>query len=197
MKAIKFFIHLFFIAFVIKGCKPTSQAANKLDESTKQFFEQKNGASYTFTNYYDTAMSFQYTVNNYVNNQANPDIENNEIISYDLTSPGKETITIRCESGGTTYKDRIAMLTKINDTIVVGPIIFNLAGQFSPSSGNYDSVFQYPTYSINGKVFEDVIRIKLHNHIKYKEIFYSKYIGLIRRDLKDGNIYYLKKYKSN
>ncbi len=194
MKAIKFFFIILFSILILNACKPKNQAPNKLSQSTKDYFEIRNGGLFIFGTISDTSVSIPYTSGNYINNQVNPDIENNEIIMYELSSSGKPLFTIRSEAGGTQYKDRVAMLSKFNDTTSIAAIIFNLNGKYEPQPGTYDSVIQYPTYAIGNKTFNDVLRVKVSNNAKYKQVILAKNIGLISWQTKNDIIYYLKRY---
>ncbi len=194
MKAIKYLNVLFFLSAVFYSCKPQDQQKHSLDPNTKAYFDIKNGSKYTFTQPGDTNLVYIYTTSNYNNSQSNPDIENSEILSYDLNSPGKPKITIRAESGGTQFRDRIAVVTNRNDSNFVGPIVFNLDGTFSTITNSGDTVFTYLNYMINGKSFNDVVRVKLYNTEIYREVFFAKNIGLIARKDRDGILYYAKRY---
>lgn len=197
MKAIKYSAILFLSVSIMQSCKPTDQVKQVLDPSSKDYFEVKNGSTYTFTDISDTTISIKYTSENYLNNQSNPDIENNEIMSYDLVSSGQPKISIRTEAGGSTYKDRIAMITNRNDTNYVGPIIFNLGGTFSKIQNSSDSVIQHPFYTINNRTYSDVVRIVLGGNNLYKEVYYAKNIGLIGKKERNGKFYYVKSYSVN
>ncbi len=193
MKAIKYLSVLFFLTSILISCKPQNQQKHSLDPVTKEYFDVKNGSKYYFSEIGDTNVVSEYTVSSYNNSQSNPDIENSEILSYDLTATGQPKITLRAESGGTQYRDRIAMITNRNDSNFVGPIIFNLGGAFSTIATSSDSVFTYPTYKINGKTFTDVVRVKLFYANFYREVFFAKNIGLIARIESNGKMYYAKK----
>ena len=194
MKAINIFILNFIGLAVFVSCKPQDQQQHDLDSYTKAYFEIKNNSKFVFTEASDTNLSILYTASNFTTGRANPDIENSEIMFYDLTANNQASFTIRCQSGGTQFKDQIAMLTKQNDSTVIGPIIFNLGGAFSPGAGSGDSVFQYPSYKINETTFTDVVRVKLYNNIKYKEIYFAKNLGLIIRKEKNNKTFYVKRY---
>lgn len=193
MKAAKNFILYVFATVLFAACGTDKQTPQKLDATTKAYFEVKDGSIYVFSEVGDTSISTVYTSESYINTQANPDIENNEILTYNLVSPGNATYTIRCESGGAQFKDRVALITQKNDSTVIGPIIFNIGGTFSTGVNSYDSAIYYPTYTINGRVFNDVVRAKPFNNIKYIEVFYAKNIGLIGRKEKNNKFYYLKR----
>ncbi|MFM6984130.1 MAG: hypothetical protein ACKOXF_08350 [Chitinophagaceae bacterium] len=193
MKAAKNFIVYIAASAFLVACGSDKQTPQKLDSTTKDYFEVKNGSIYVFTEVGDTSISTVYTSESYINTQANPDIENNEIMTYNLVSPGNATYTIRCESGGAQFKDRIALITQKNDTLVVGPIVFNLGGTFTTGINSYDSAVYYPTYTINGRVFNNVVRVKPYQNIRYTEVFYAKNIGLIGRREKNNKFYYLKR----
>ena len=194
MKPIKFLSIIFFTTAFIFACKPKNQAANKLSESSKEFFEIKNGSEFIFGLTSDTGYSLKYTSSNFINNQANPDIENNEIMTYDLTLNNFPTFTVRTEAGGTQYKDRIAILTKFKDTLTVGPVLFNLNGNFEPQPGTFDSVFQYPTYTIGTRTYNNVLRVKMSNHAKYKQMVFAKKLGIISYTNKQDLTYFVKNY---
>lgn len=197
MKAIKYSAILFLSVQMLQSCKPTDQAKQVLDQSSKDYFEVKDGSSYTFTESGDTNVSIVYTSEKYINNQSNPDIENNEIMSYDLVSNGQPKITIRTEAGGSTYKDRIAMITNKNDTNYVGPIIYNLGGTFSKIQGSSDTVYQYPSYTVGTRTYSNVVRVILYSNPMYTEVFYAKNIGLVGRKIRNGKFYFVKKYSIN
>jgi hypothetical protein len=194
MKAINYFILNIIGLSIFFSCQPQDQQQQDLDSSTKAYFEVKNNSKFIFTELSDTNLSIEYTSSNYTNGRSNPDIENTEILFYDLNASNQATLTMRCQSGGTQFKDQIALITKKNDSSVIGPIVFNLGGEFAPSLGSGDSVFQYPTYQINATIYEDVVRVKLYNNIKYKEIYFAKNIGLVIRKEKNNKTYYVKRY---
>jgi hypothetical protein len=195
MKAINYFILNIIGLGLLASCQSQDQQQHDLDSYTKAYFEVKDNSKFIFTELSDTNINIEYISSNYTNDRANPDIENSEFLFYDLNSPNQATFTIRCQSGGTQFKDQIALITKQNDSTVIGPIFFNLGGAFSAGAGSGDSVFQYPTYKINSTTFSDVVRIKLFNNIKYKEIYFAKNIGLIVRKEKNNKTYYVKRYR--
>ena len=198
MKAVKYFaFYLFLTAFI--ACKPKEQTKHTLHPTTKDYFEVKNGSKYYFTEAGDTSQTFEYTAGNFVNQQANPDIENSEILVYDLSGVGKQPLyTIRCETGGSEFKDRIALVVKSGDTSILGAVVFNQGGNFTTIAGSGDSLTLYPSYILNGKLFDDVIKVKLFNNPLYREIYYAKGIGLIGRKEKAGDkFYYVKRYQIN
>lgn len=196
MKAVKYFAFYLSLA-VFAACKPKEQAKHSLHQTTKDYFEVRNGSKYYFTEASDTNLTIEYTAGNYVNQQANPDIENSEILVYDLSGAAKlPTYTIRCETGGSEFKDRIALIVKSGDTSTLGAVVFNQGGNFTTIAGTGDSLIMYPAYVLNGKLFNDVIRIKLFDNPLYREIFYAKGIGLIGRKEKAGDkFFYLKRYQ--
>ncbi len=194
MKAAKNFIPLIAISLSVASCSEDKQTPQKLDAITKEYFDYKDGSVYVYTEVSDTNTTIVYTTQGYINTQSNPDIENNEILTYDIVSPGQATMTIRCESGGAQFKDRVALITRFNDTTVIGPVAFNVGGVFSSGVNSYDSIKQHPTYTINGQVFNDVVRIKPYQNQRYKEIYYAKNIGLIARQENNGKFYYLKRW---
>src|SRR5687768_11893626 len=101
MKAIKYFCLYIFPIALICSCRPKEQAKHSLNSSTKEYFDVKNNSKYIFTDYSDTNVSITYTSGNYINSQANPDIENSEILLYDLDGgAGNPPFTVRCESSG-------------------------------------------------------------------------------------------------
>lgn len=179
------------------ACTQDKQTPQKLDPITKAYFDFKDGSIYVYTDYSDTNVSMVYTSQGYINTQSNPDIENNEIMTYDWVSTGKPTYTIRCESGGAQFKDRIALITKFNDSIVIGPISFNVGGVFSSGVNSFDSIHQYPTYTIKNQTFNDVVRITPYQNTRYKEIWYAKDIGLVARRETNGKLYFLKRWRLN
>jgi hypothetical protein len=197
MKAIKKFVTIVFCVMLVSACNKKNPNVQTLDESTKAYFGIKDNSTFVFTEVSDTNISIEYRSKNYINSLSNPDIENNEIMSYDLEATGMPLISIRSESGGLQYKDRVAMISKYNDTTVIGPVVFNLANTFSVAFNSGDSVFQYGTFNINGMNFNDVVRIKPKKNTLYSEIYYAKNIGLIGRKEKSGKFYYVKRYSVN
>jgi len=195
MKAGKYIA--FILVLVLISCEPDPKEYQTLDPSTKDYFDVKNQSEYIFSEISDSFNEIKYVTDNYINTHANPDIENNEIISYDLIATGFPKLTIRCESGGLQYKDRVALLTTKNDSVIIGPIVFNLGAQFSVGFNSGDSVFQLPMWSVMNRNFSDVVRIKPKNNLLYSEIYYARNIGLIARKEKNGKFYYLKRYQIN
>lgn len=195
MKAINFFV-LFAISalFVFSACRDENPEERVLDASTKAYFDIGNGSSFIFTDASDTNISTLYTSAGKSTGFANPDIENSEYLIYDLNSGSGQSFTIRCQSGGYQYKDQIALLTKRNDSVYVGPVIFNLAENFTPGVNSRDSVFKHATYELNSKPFSDVVRVKLAANSLYKEVYFAKGIGLIGYRSKFDRLTYVKRY---
>jgi hypothetical protein len=196
MKAIKYLSVLFLFTTIIFACNTKTQAKQSLDQTTKDYFDIKDGSTYTFANVNDTNMTIVYTTSGFFNNQSNPDIENSEVMSYDLKCAGQKSITIRSETGGAQFKDRIAVVTNRNDTNYAGPVIFNTQGTFSTIQ-SVDSVYQYPSYTINTNVYKDVVKVVMKTNNIYKEIYFAKYLGMIAKKERDGTFLYAKKYKVN
>ncbi len=197
MKAIKHFTLYIFSIILLFSCKPKEQAKHSLHQSTKDFFGVKDQSKYVFTEVGDTNVSILYTSKNFVNSQANPDIENSEIMIYDLDGgAGQPAFTVRCESGGSEFKDRIALLSIIDGKTSIAAVVFNQAGNFTTANSAGDSAIFHPTYTINNQVFNDVVRVKLNPaNPLYSEIYYAKHIGLIaRREKKDNKFFYVKRY---
>ncbi len=197
MKAIKYLTVLFCLMAILFSCKPKAQQKHTLDPTSKEYFDVKNGSKYIFSEVGDSNVSIEYITSNYVNAQSNPDIENNEILTYDLNAVGQPKISLRVESGGTQYKDRIALITTRNDSNFIGPIIYNLGGNFTTLPGSYDTIERLPTYRISDKVFENVVRIVIFYPVLYREVYFAKNIGLIAKREKNGKLYYARKYFIN
>lgn len=195
MKAAKNFIPFVAMTILTISCSQDKQTPQKLDQTTKDYFDVKDGSIYVFTEVSDTNISHVYVSQGYINTQANPDIENNEIMTYDLVCAGQAKFSIRAESGGAQFKDRVALITNLNDTLTIGPICFNLGGVFSSGVNSYDTIKQYPTYTINGQVFNDVVVVKPYQNTKYKEVYYANKIGLIAMREKSGKVKYVKRHR--
>jgi hypothetical protein len=200
MKAIKYFGLYIFSVSLLFSCKPKEQAKHSLNGSTKEYFEVKDQSQYVFADYSDTTITVSYTTKNYFNSQANPDIENSEILFYDLDAgAGKTYFTVRCESGGSEFRDRIALVANNNGNISIAAILFNQGGNFTTSNGSGDSVLLYPTYTIKNRTYSDVIRVKLNpSNPDYRETLFAKHIGLIGyMEKKDNKYFFLKSYQIN
>ncbi len=200
MKAIKYFSLYIFSCSVMFSCKPKEQTKHSLHESTKEYFLVRDQSKYHFTEANDTSQTITYTSKNFINNQANPDIENSEIMVYDLDAgAGKTVFTVRCESGGSEFKDRIALLANNSGSISIAAVFFNQGGNFSAANGSGDSIFFHSNYLLNDKLFNDVVRVKLNpSHPAYTELYFAKNTGFIgRKEKKDDKFYYAKRYSVN
>jgi hypothetical protein len=200
MKAVKYFALYIFSCSILFSCKPKEQEKHSLHETTKDYFLVRDQSKYFFTEFNDTNQTILYSSKNFINSQANPDIENSEIMVYDLeASAGKPKFTVRCESGGSEFKDRIALLTNIDGNISIAAVFFNQGGNFSISNGSGDSIFTHSSYLIKDKLFTDVVRVKLNpSHPLYTELFFAKQIGFIgRKEKKDDKFYYVKQHSIN
>lgn len=194
MKAINYFVLNILVLSVFAACKSPDQEQHDLYPETKAYFDIRNGSTFTFTDYSDTSVAIEYTSGNYNNNRANPDIENSEILFYDLNASGQPSFTMRCQSGGAEFKDQIALVTRVGDSTFIGPVIYNTSGRFGPGQNSGDSVIAYPTYNFHTTVFSDVLRVKLLNNLRYSEVYFAKRVGLIARREKSGKFYYVKSY---
>lgn len=197
MKYIKYFISFVLIACFIASCKDTNVDSVLLNQSTKDFFNIKNGSNYQFVSMPDTNTISTYTVENYNNLFSNPDISNNEIMFYDMKSQNNPTFTIRAEAGNTKFNDRITLLTRKNDSIFVGPILFNTSGTFSAVVDSKDTVTNISSIVFGNTSYTDVIKIAPFNHPLYKEIYYAKGFGLIARKENSNALYYSKRNQIN
>lgn len=194
MKAINYFVLNIIVLSAFAACKRPETEQHDLDPVTKAYFDIRNGSTFTFTDFADTSVSIVYTSSNHNNSRANPDIENSEILFYDLNAGGKPSFTMRCQSGGAEFKDQCALITRDADSTFVGPVIYNTSGRFGPGQNSGDSVVDYATYSFHTTVFSDVLRVKLLSHPRYKEVYFAKRVGLIARREKSGKFYYVKSY---
>ncbi len=200
MKAIKYFTLYIFSISIFISCKPKEQAKHSLHSSTKEYFSIKDQSKFYFTEISDTNITIQYTSKNYINNQANPDIENSEIMVYELDGgAGQPAFTVRSESGGAEFKDRIALLVNIDGTLSIATVFFNQGGTFTSTFASQDSILFHDTYTINGQLFNDVLQMKLHSsNLLYSELFFAKHIGLIARsEKKESKFFYVKRYQVN
>jgi hypothetical protein len=194
MKAINFFVLNIILITIFVSCKPKDQEKNNLHQTTKDYFEVRDGSTFIFTEKSDTNISIPYVSSNFLNSSSNPDIENSEFLIYDLKSDGQVSFNIRAQAGGSEYNDQIALVSTVNDSIFIGPVLFNVGGFFKGGMNSGDSVFQLPNYSLNNQMFTDVIRVKLYNKMRYKEVYFAKNLGLIGRLDKNDKLYYVKRY---
>jgi len=192
MKYIKYFICFILITCFLASCSDNNVDSVPLNQSTKDFFNIKNGSKYQFVSMLDTNTVSAYTVENYNNLFSNPDISNNEIIFYDMKSLNNPTFTIRAEAGNTKFNDRITLLTRKNDSIFVGPICFNTSGTFSAVLDSKDTLTNIASIIFGNTSYTDVIKIAPFNHPLYKEIYYAKGFGLIARKERNDAFYYSK-----
>lgn len=70
-------------------------------------------------------------------------------------------------------------------------------GKFVPMYTRNDEVKMHDQLVIDGKVYKDILEIKLAQSFYYTRLIFQKNVGLLRRELKDGKIYQLKNYKLN
>ncbi|MDP2176622.1 MAG: hypothetical protein Q8K70_12000 [Bacteroidota bacterium] len=187
----KFFLINVLIFSFLHACKPKELSKVFLSDSSKDYFSIQNNSNYTYTSFNDTNIQVNFKVSNFYTTFSNPDITNNEFITYDLTSnefPIK--FTFKIESGPTQFKDRITLISKKNDSLFIGPSLFNLNGNFDLSKNSKDSLSILPAKKFNNTTYDDVIRIKLFEHPMFNEIYYAKFKGLIAFSDKKGIIYY-------
>jgi hypothetical protein len=110
-----------------------------------------------------------------------------------MNSDNSTDYTLRVEASTGEYKDQMVLITKQNDSMSIGPAIFNIGGSFRSTVGSRDSVFTYPTYTINNTNFTDLIRVKVYSHYWYSEVYYAKFMGLVAVKEKNGRIRYVKR----
>lgn len=197
MKAINYFVLNIICISVFISCKPDEQQESNLDSATKDYFEIRDNYKFIFTESSDTTISIEYTSSGFNNSRANPDIENTEIMFYDLNANVKPKYTIRCQAGGGEFKDQIALVTFYDDSTYIGPVFYNVNGDFVPGQKTGDSVLIHSSYNLNGVVYPDVIRVKMFAHLKYKEAYFAKGLGLIGLRLKNNKLIYVKRYRKS
>lgn len=197
MKAINYFVLNIICISVFMSCKPKEQEKSDLDSGTKDYFEIRDNYKFIFTKSSDTNISIEYTSSNFNNTRANPDIENSEIMFYDLNANVKPKYNIRCQAGGGKFNDQIALVTFYDDSTYIGPVFYNVNGDFIPGQKTGDSVLIHSTYNLNGIVYPDVIRVKLFAHLKYNEVYFAKGLGLVGIKLKDNTLLYVKRYRKS
>jgi hypothetical protein len=70
MKAIKYSTVLFLISIAMVACDTKKQATQSLDPTTKDYFEVKDGSTFTFVNVSDTNAEIVYTSSGYFSTKA-------------------------------------------------------------------------------------------------------------------------------
>lgn len=195
MKAIKIFVMNLALIGMISGCKNKEQQEHNLDPSTKTYFDIQDGSKFVFADEADTTVTMEYTSGNKMTGRANPDIENSEYLTYDLNAAAEPSFSIRCQSGGTQYKDQIALITRKSGNVYIGPVMFNLGDNFTPGLQSKDSIFKLPTFRVNNTVFTDVVRVKLFGNPLYTDVYFARKLGLIaRREILNNKMYYVIRY---
>jgi hypothetical protein len=187
----KFFLYYVLILSVLHSCKPKEQPKVLLNQSSKDYFSIQNNSIYNYTTLIDTNIQLEFKTANFFTTFSNPDITNNEVISYDLLcNDFPIQFTFKIESGPTQFKDRITVISKRNDSFFLGPFLFNLNGNFELPNGSKDSIYQVPSTKFNNTAFNDVIRIKLFNHPLFNEIYFAKFKGMVAFIDKNGKLHY-------
>lgn len=187
----KFFLFYISIFSILYSCKPKDQIKVFLNQSSKDYFSIQNNSSYNYVTLNDTNIQLEFKTSNFLTTFSNPDITNNEVISYDILSnefPIK--FTLKIESGPTQFKDRIALISNKNDSFFLGPFFFNLNSNFELPNNSKDSIFIIPSVTFNNTKFNDVIRIKLFDHALFNEIYFSKFKGMVAFSNKSEIIHY-------
>ncbi|MBC7425534.1 MAG: hypothetical protein H7321_03270 [Bacteroidia bacterium] len=186
------FLFLFSAALIFFGsCDKQKTEAVHLDGSTKDYFQALDGSQWIYALVTDSSVTQTYNSQGYINKQANADLENNEIMYYDMVGTNIPQLTIRCEANNVLLRDRIALITK-NDSIYVGPIVYNLTSTFSSITN--DTITQMPTMTFGNRTFKDVVKVALYKRGVYDAIYYARGLGLVRKDHNDGRVFVLHKY---
>lgn len=198
MKYNKPFLTVLSIFFLFNACNDSTIPQVSINEVPKKFFNIQNGSQFTFVNANDTNKDLNYQSANYFNAFTNPDISNNEVLSYELNSSTEPiSYLIRIEAGGsstTPYNDRVSFIQKSNDTLSIGALMFYSNAQFIAPLETRDSVHFFNTRTIGNRQFQSVLRVKLFSNPKFNEVYFADGIGLVGYIRKNGSLVYLKKY---
>lgn len=164
-----------------------------LNKSSHDYFNVKNGSKYFYSSLEDTSSTKVYTVGSYINGFANPDISNNEYLFYEIKASETSKFVMRVESGTSEFSDRISLLTYKSDTITIGPVFFNTAGEFNSPSDSKDSISILPNITFSNTTFNDLILIKPFNTSVYREVYFAKGYGLVAYRAQNGVLYFSKR----
>ncbi len=173
------------------SCKETKQHFT-LNSYFKEFFRYGNNSQWTYVLASDTTLKERVTLAGLQDGKMVYDAFDQEFFAYDLNSDVENQIKIRAVAD----QNNINRLGFIYFDVTYTTIfeLFYSEGVFSATSGRNDVLNFLPTYTVNGKTYNEVVEMLPNNNNYFTAIYFAKNIGIIRKDLKNGKTYYLQSY---
>lgn len=175
------------IAFMVAGCKQEVKRFN-FQPNTMDYFSYKNNAKWVYKlsidKSYDTVTSA-----NYASGFADRAEGEAQVLSNTLNGQLHERMVIRAEAIPTQNSDRIAILTMVNGLFVQGPVLINVGGTLNAENGSTAEILT--TLNVNGTVYSDVLEVTLKAHTIYKQLWFARNVGIIKKSYLNDDTYNL------
>lgn len=180
-----------FIACVFQQCINDPEK-RFLENETKQWFDYKEGSQWRYMLSNDTTKIDTVKLIDYTNGFGTPDVFNTEFIFYKIKSQKSFSVNIGIEAALEDPMDRIIIINLEIDTPAYGPIFWYRKPVFQGYP--LDSLEIFPQLTIADRKYSDVLRFVPYNNKLYKVIYFSKNVGIIRKDLLNGESWILKSH---
>lgn len=178
------------------GCeKSGTKKEFKLDQYFRDYFYFREGSTWTYQLAGDTNVKEHVTVKNQREGVMGWEDIEQEFFTYELVSDYDSQQIVRAVA--TDYSTgRWALLYKDTAYRQVAELYYN-SNQISGVQGNNDTVNFLSTMSVGDVTYNDVVELRSSRRKVVKTLYYSKKVGIIRRDYVDGRVFLLKSYQLN
>lgn len=191
MKKVILGIGLIIIATGFQQCKNDPEK-RFLQSETKEWFDFKDGSQWRYMLSSDTSNIDTVTLKDYSNGFGTPDVFNTEFVYYKIKSQKSFSVNLGIEASLNDPMDRITVINLEIDTPAYGPIFWYKRPDFLGYP--LDTFNLYPNYNIADRNYADVLMYSPFKNKLYKTVYFAKNIGIVRKDLINGEKWLLKSY---
>ena len=191
MQSIRWFFPILILS--LGSCKKwATKQEYTLDPGFRSYFNYKNGSEWNYIEINDTTKKETVTVTGFMDGKMVWDALEQEFLQYDLISTRDSSYKIRLIADANNV-GRAAILVK--DTLYKQAAEwYYVGGNFAGTVGSGDTFIFHSNYTQAGKSYTDVIEFKPKKDNYFQRIWLASKVGIIRKELKSGEVYILKSY---
>ncbi len=162
--------------------------------ASSDWFDFRNGSSWTYYLLTDTTTEEKVDLQDFQRGFIPVDRgKSAEFFNYTLKSDRLPQLELIAMANPQDENDRLYWISYNNiDTPLNVPFINTPSSGFIANKG--DSLYTLPQMRLGDRSYSDVMVFKPFSAGSFKAIYVARGIGIIRKDYRNGNVFFLKKY---
>lgn len=163
-----------------------------INPSVKSFFQYKTGSTWEYVLETDSTKKAVTTVLNYREGKMVWDAFTQDFFEYDLVSPLDSLIKLRAIAD----ENNISWTNFLyrDTTYKVALQWFNVNGNFTAVNGTGDTLNLLSSKMVKGVTYNSVMELAPARKTLFRKVWIAQNVGIIQKQLKNGDMYMLKTY---